>query len=379
MIKRTFWLERIKALWSERSIVWLSGVRRAGKTTISRSIPNVEYFDCELPRIRALMADPEKFLQTINHDCVVLDEIHRLDNPSELLKIAADHFPQVKILATGSSSLGASAKFKDTLAGRKLELQLTPMICDDLKRFAGHSIKRRLIRGGLPQVYMSKKYPESYFQEWIDAYWAKDIQELFRLERKSSFQKFLELLMVQSGGIFEANKFSGPCAVSHTTIANYLSILEETYVTYVLRPFSTYKTAEIVAAPKVYVFDTGFVCYYKGIHELNSKNAGYLWEHFVLNEMQAQLQSRKIGYWRDKQGHEIDFIIERRGKSPIAVEAKWNSKDFDFANLRVFAHQYPDAEVFVVCSDLSGVVVKKIDGVKVTLTSLTGLVKILVK
>jgi hypothetical protein len=98
----------------------------------------------------------------------------------------------------------------------------------------------------------------------MDAYWAKDIQELFRLERRASFQRFVELLLAQSGGIFEATRFAAPCEVSRTTIANYLAALEATSVALVLRPFSTRRSNEIIAAPKVYGFDTGFVCAHRG-------------------------------------------------------------------------------------------------------------------
>jgi len=321
------------------------------------------------------MADPEKFLKDRQGKRIVLDEIHRLDNPSELLKIAADHYPDTKIIATGSSSISASVKFKDTLAGRKTELWLTPIIYDDIRDFKKYDIKHRFLFGGLPPFFLSKKLPERYFQEWVDAYWAKDIQELFRLERRNSFQKFLELLMIQSGGIFEASKFSGPCAVSHTTISNYLSVLEETYVVHVLRPFSTYKSTEIVAAPKVYMFDTGFVCYYRGLHDLKLNELGQMWEHFVLNEIHAHLQSRHIRYWRDKQGHEVDFIIERRGDAPIAVESKWSSNSFDFTGLRLFLNKYPNAKAFVVSNDLTHARTKKIDGFPIIFTGLKELIK----
>ncbi|MBI5554478.1 MAG: ATP-binding protein [Elusimicrobia bacterium] len=375
MIKRKYWLKKIEELWRGRSIVWLSGVRRVGKTVLTKSLPRVKYFDCELPRVRNMMADPERFLKNVKSQCLALDEIHRVDNPSEILKIAADHFPRLKILATGSSTLSASTKFRDTLAGRKAELWLTPIMSDDLERFRSGNLKHRLLFGGLPPFYLSRRFPEKYFQEWVDAYWAKDIQELFRLERRSSFQKFLELLMIQSGGIFEANKFANPCAVSHTTIATYLSVLEETYVAHVIRPFSTYKKTEIVAAPRVYMFDTGFVCYYKGIQELLAKETGFLWEHFVLNELQARLQSRHIHYWRDKQGHEVDFIIGRRGQPPIAIEAKWNSRDFNIVNLRVFLRQYPRSEALVVCADLSATIIKQVDGITITFMGISELAR----
>jgi predicted AAA+ superfamily ATPase len=115
MKKRSFWVEQIGKAWESRSVIWLSGVRRVGKTFLSRSLADVEYFDCELPRVRAMLEDPEGFLRPLRGRTIILDEIHRLQNPSELLKIAADHYPEVRILATGSSTLGASAKFKDTL------------------------------------------------------------------------------------------------------------------------------------------------------------------------------------------------------------------------------------------------------------------------
>ena len=132
MVKRHFWLNKIAEGLQKRSVLWLSGVRRVGKTVLCKSLPNIEYFDCELPRVRKMMEDPQSFLDDLKGRTVVMDEVHRLANPSEVLKIAADHFPETKIVATGSSTLGASAKFKDTLSGRKYELWLTPMITEDL-------------------------------------------------------------------------------------------------------------------------------------------------------------------------------------------------------------------------------------------------------
>jgi predicted AAA+ superfamily ATPase len=187
------------------------------------------------------MEDHQAFLEDRKGSRVVLDEVHRLDNPSELLKIAADHYPDVRILATGSSTLGSSAKFRDTLAGRKAELWLTPMIGADLVDFAQTDLEHRFLHGGLPPFFLENDLPEREFQEWMDAYWAKDIQELFRLERRYSFQKFAELLMTQSGGVFEATRFARPCEVSRTTISNYLAVLEATFVVHVLRPFSTHR------------------------------------------------------------------------------------------------------------------------------------------
>ena len=377
MVHRNFWLDKIEVSWRERRVLWLSGVRRVGKTCLAQSLRDVEYFDCELPRVRRRMEDPEDFLDGLRGRRVVLDEVHRLDNPAQLLKIAADHYRDVSILATGSSTLGASTKFRDTLAGRKAELWLTPMIGADLQDFASPDIERRLLRGGLPPFFLADALPERDFQEWMDAYWAKDIQELFRLERRQSFQKFATMLMAQSGGIFDAARFARPCEVSRTTIANYLAVLEATFVAHVVRPFSSRRQHEIVSAPKVYAFDTGFVCYHRGWHELRREDLGLLWEHLVLNEMHAHLQARDVRYWRDKRGHEVDFVVARRGRPPVAIECKWSAENFDWSNLRAFLRQYPNATPLVVSRDVPQKLTRRHGDVSANLVSLPGLIKML--
>lgn len=377
MIQRQFWLNKIKDRLQQRSVLWLSGVRRVGKTMLCQSIPEIEYFDCELPRVRTMLEDPQSFLEDMKGRTIILDDIHRLANPSEILKIAADHYPDIKIVATGSSTLGVSAKFKDTLTGRKHELWLTPMNSEDLIDFDQPELSHRFIRGGLPPFFLAASFPERDVQEWMEAYWAKDIQELFRLERRHSFLKFAELLMIQSGGIFEAASFARPCEVSRTTISNYLAVLEATFVIHVIRPFSSYRQTEIISAPRVYAFDTGFMCYYRGWQTLRQDDYGTLWEHYVLNELHAQTQSRKIMYWRDKRGHEIDFILTKRQSEPVAIECKWKAADFDATNIKSFRRQYPEGSNFVVSSDIKKSFSRSYDNVHVRFVSLTELIKTL--
>jgi predicted AAA+ superfamily ATPase len=375
MVKRRFWLNLIEQAWREKSVVWLAGVRRVGKTCLCQSLPDVEYFDCELPRVRRMMEDPQAFLDGLRGRRVVLDEVHRLGNPSELLKIAADHYADIRVLATGSSTLGASSKFRDTLAGRKRDLWLTPMCLEDLHDFKRTDLRHRFLRGGLPPFFLAEKLPERDFQEWLDAYWAKDIQELFRLERRSSFQKFVELLVAQSGGIFEATRFAAPCEVSRTTIANYLKVVEATFVAHVIRPFSTHRPTEIVSAPKVYAFDTGFSCYYRGWHELRGEDLGTLWEHFVLNEVMAHSQTRQVFYWRDKRGHEVDLVWAPRGGKPLAVECKWSADEFEVTGIAALRRQYPQGENVVVARDVERPFVRNYGDLKVHFKTLSSLVE----
>ncbi len=362
LINRPFWQKLIEKAWEERNIIWLMGVRRAGKTSLCRSLPDIEYLDCERPRVRQLFDDPEGFLTGQKGKRLVLDEIHRLENPSEILKLAADHYPDVKIIATGSSTLGAGAKFKDTLTGRKREFWLTPLLLQEMRDFGNENLEHRFLFGGLPSFFTSSKLPEDDFKEWMDAYWAKDIQDMFKVGKRYSFQKFVELLLAYSGGQFEASKFTGPCEVTRQTISNYLAILEATFVVHVIRPYSTHKPSEIVMAPKVYGFDTGFVCYAKGWRELRKEDFGLLWEQCVLNEIQGLLQTHTIHYWRDKQGHEVDFILrDKNNNSLITIECKYTSSSVGHgrstvshiaSNIEAFRHHYPDGKNYVVSSDI---------------------------
>ena len=351
MVNRGFWVERIEQAWRERPVLWLTGVRRVGKTTLVRELADTAYFDCELPRVRRqIEEDPEGFLAQARAPRLIFDEVHRVDQPSELLKIAADHFPNLRVLATGSSTLSASHRFRDTLAGRKRQLHLLPVLYRELPAF-GADLKTRMFHGGLPENLVSETFPEKDFVEWMDAFWARDIQELFRLEKRTTFMRLLELLLVQSGQLCELNSMTSACGASRQTLTNYLNVLEVTGAVTVLRPFSSNPRKEIVSMPKVYGFDTGFVCHTRGWRDLRHEDCGLLWEHLVLDELRLAFGQDALFYWRDKRKREIDFILARRGEAPVAIECKWKLKSARETHFPAFQALYPNARQILVTSD----------------------------
>ena len=370
MNTRRAWTDLIHAAWARRPICWLQGVRRVGKTVLAQSLEDAAYYDCELPSVRRDLRDPESFLDAHAGRRIVLDEVHRLDDPAELLKIAADHHPRTRVLATGSSSLGARAKFRDTLAGRKHEVWLTPMTHADAAAFGQPNVAHRLGHGGLPPFFLAKTPPERDYQEWLDAFWAKDVQELFRLEKRGPFARLFEMLLVDSGAIFEATRFARACEISRQTVMNYLEVLEATFVMHVVRPFATNTSAEIVAAPRVYGFDTGFVAYHRGWLPLRRDDYGPLWEHLVLNELHAATQSRNVQYWRTKSGHEVDFVIAPRRARPMAIECKWSEDAFDPAGMVAFRQRYPAGENVLVAADAKRASRRRIGGLDVRVVGL---------
>lgn len=157
--------------------------------------------------------------------------------------------------------------------------------------------------------------------------------------------------------------FARDCEVSRTTISNYLAVLEATFVAHVLKPFSARRATEIVAAPKVYAFDTGFVCHHRGWNTIRNDDLGLLWEHFVLNELHARLQTR-----------EIDFVFQRRRTPPTAIECKWSAGDFDARNLAAFRQAHPRGDNFVVAHDVRRPYRRSVAGHDVQFVGLEGLI-----
>ena len=223
MIARPFWLQRIEAAWRDVPIAWLCGVRRVGKTTLAESLgaDRILYVNCDVPAVEDMVRDPQLFFRDCSKAIVVFDEIHQLRNPTRLLKIGADVFPQVKILATGSSTLAASKKFRDTLTGRKRLVHLTPVLWDELTAFAS-TLQKRLLHGGLPPALLAETNRPAFYREWVDSFFARDIQRLFAFRDMNSFNALFEYLLGQSGGQFEVTNFlagdwaaGGPGAPQH--------------------------------------------------------------------------------------------------------------------------------------------------------------------
>jgi hypothetical protein len=112
----------------------------------------------------------------------------------------------------------------------------------------------------------------------------------------------------------------------------------------------------------------------RGWEGLRADDLGPLWEHYVLNEVVARTQSRRVQYWRDKQGHEVDFVLARRSGPPTAIECKWSEAAFDPAGLRSFRTRYPDGESFVVAADVIRSSTRSFGDVRVRVVGLEGLV-----
>ena len=374
MIERPYWQQRIEVAWSEAPIAWLCGVRRAGKTTLAQALGNERalYINCDLPSVEEMVRDPQMFYRSCEKPVVVFDEIHQLRDPARLLKIGADLFPRLKILATGSSTLAASRKFRDTLAGRKRLVHLLPVLLEELPAFGGAALSRRLLHGGLPSALMADAKKPALYREWLDSFFARDIQRLFGFRDVNRFNAFFEYCLRLSGGQFEQTRAASAVGITRPTVESHLRALEITHAVTLVRPFHGGGQNEIVRQPKVYAFDTGFVSWARGWEPLRPEDCGALWEHLVLESLQARFTDEPIRYWRDKQGREVDFVLARRRDEVDVVECKWNPGAFDGAALKVFRSAYPKGRNYLVTPSASPAYQKRLGGLKVTVCTPAG-------
>jgi predicted AAA+ superfamily ATPase len=354
MIDRPFWQGKMERAWSEAPIVWLAGVRRSGKTTLAKDFGSDRslYLNCDLPVADDMVRDPALFFRNCDRPIVIFDEIHQLSDPSRVLKIAADEFPKLRVLATGSSTLAASRKFRDTLTGRKRQLRLVPVLTGELAAF-GATLEKRLYHGGLPPALLDATKQPSFYREWLDSFFARDIQRLFAFRDINRFNALFEYVLCQSGGQLETSRTATALGISRQTVESHLRALEVTQALTLVRPFHGGGQGEIVRQPKAYAFDTGFVSFARGWDPLRPSDRGLLWEHLVLETFQALRPDEPVRYWRDKAGREIDFVRPRGRDAIDAYECKWNPDEFDTGAIKVFRERYPKGENYLV-TPLSG-------------------------
>ncbi|HEY5914051.1 MAG TPA: DUF4143 domain-containing protein, partial [Verrucomicrobiae bacterium] len=158
----------------------------------------------------------------------------------------------------------------------------------------------------------------------------------------------LEYLLRQSGGLFDVTKTASAVGISRPTVESHLQALQVTQVVTLLRPFHGGSQKEITRMPRLYCFDTGFVSQARGWNPLRPADCGLLWEHLVLERLQAYLPDFHLHYWRDKTGREVDFVVVRNREQVDTIECKWDPSEFDAAGLKAFRALYPKGVNYLV-------------------------------
>ena len=304
----------------------LTGPRRAGKTTLLRRLfSKAQYYLLEDPDIIArLRADPRSFIEEIRPPAI-LDEIQNVPEILNYVRTQMDRFSNKKgqWLLTGSQDAPLMKGVTESMAGRVAVFHLLPLSISETPKVS-------LLRGGFPEVLAHPMVSQTWFRSYIQTYLERDVRAITSIRDLATFRRFLSLLASRCGQILNRTDLAAPLGVTVPTISEWLNILEITSQIILVPPFYENFGKRLIKSPKLYFSDSGLVCHLLGIESelmLNrSTFLGAIFEGFVASEIIKQQmnsgRSRKLFYFRDQQGLEIDFLVPAGDRKIFTIEAK---------------------------------------------------------
>lgn len=349
MLKRIL-AKKLKGLALKFPVVCITGPRQSGKTTLVKSIFfDKDYASLEDPDTREFaLNDPRGFLATYGRG-VIIDEVQRVPSLFSYIQTAVDLKNRPgRFILTGSQNILLQENISQTLAGRAATLKLLPFSLDELKNteYEPNSAEEYIFKGSYPRIYDKKINPHDWYPNYIQTYVERDVRLIKNISDLNSFQKFIKLCAGRIGQVLNLLSLGNDCGITHNTAKAWISILESTYIIFLLRPYHKNFNKRLIKMPKLYFYDTGLACSLLGIQNKQQLSthysAGSLFESFVLSEIIKHSLNRGLKercyYWRDRTGNEVDCIIENL-RSLLSIEVKFSktiTNDF-FNGLKYWA------------------------------------------
>ena len=332
MIKRTL-SEKLKTLALKFPVVSVVGPRQSGKTTLVKNVfSRLDYVTLEDIDTREFaLKDPRGFLATHNQG-VIIDEAQKAPNLFSYIQTEVDKREKSgQFILTGSQNFLLQENISQTLAGRVAILRLLPFSLEEL-RGAGyklHNSEEYIFKGFYPRIYDKKISPVDWYYNYIQTYVERDVRLIKNVADLHTFQKFVKLCAGRIGQILNLSSLGNDCGITHNTAKAWASILEASYVIFLLKPYYKNFNKRLIKMPKLYFYDTGLACSLLGIQNKTQLNSHYLrgglFESFVMAEIIKRKfnkgQEHNCYYWRDKTGNEIDCIAEVSGRL-LKIEIK---------------------------------------------------------
>lgn len=370
---------------NSKNISLVLGARQVGKTTVLKELYNLLngknkalFLDLDIFTNFEKVSSFENLVNTLklagyeenqkDFFYLFLDEFQRYKDLSIVMKNVYDNFDNIKIYASGSSSITIKDQIQESLAGRKIINTLHPLDFEEFlwfkeseinvkntKKLSGKDLhksasallellKEFIIFGGYPEVVLQKTKREKIetLKSIFDLYVKKDLVEYLKVEKILQVKKLIEFLAINNGQKIKYESITELCSLKYKEVKDYIEILQETYLIYVLRPFFTNKNKELVKIPKIYFIDNGVRNFF--INNFNHAelrdDKGFLFEAYVLSEL-LKSGEESMKFWQDKNNHEVDIVLD---KVAIEIKFKTSLKHEDFIGLKAFAMQYKDAK-----------------------------------
>ncbi len=324
---------KLLSLAKQFPVISIIGPRQSGKSTLVKyCFPQYDYISFEdIDNRRRALLDMRGFLEQYNKGAI-FDEVQRVPELFSYLQTHVDATGKKgRFILTGSHNYLLQEKVSQSLAGRVAMLRLLPFSIkelDDTGKLTG-DINKILFKGFYPRLFSSRVKPTDWYPSYIETYMQRDVREIKNIPNLNYFQKFLHLLAGRHGQQLNLTSLASEVGVVHNTIASWISILEASYIIYLLKPHFNNFNKRVTKTPKLYFFDSGLVCSLLGIEKAEQLNThhikGHLFEGLIITELIKARYNNGLPnncyYWRDKTGNEVDCIIDKAG-SLTAVEIK---------------------------------------------------------
>jgi len=343
-IKRYIFSQLIEKLRNDNKIIVLYGARQVGKTSLVKQVVNelglkTLLLNADIDQTaKAFGSQDFDLMNSIvdSYDLLVIDEAQRIENIGLNLKILYDQKPNLKIIATGSSSFELANKISEPLTGRKWTYNLYPISFLELKsHFNNYELQKqleeRMIYGSYPELfkYVSREDRRNYLLELSSAYLYKDVLELETIKHSRKIHDLLKLLSFQIGSEVSLSELAQRLEMATETVDRYIDLLEKSFVIFRLSGFSRNLRNEVTKKQKIYFYDLGIRnIIIDNLKPLEDRNdLGALFENLMISERYKRnkythgLESNY--FWRLRTGAEIDYIEEGNGEL-FAYEFKYS-------------------------------------------------------
>lgn len=319
-------------LATQYPVVTVTGPRQSGKTTLCRAtFPEKPYVNLESLDLRAFATeDPRGFLASYP-DGAILDEIQRTPDLLSYLQPLIDEQERPgQFILTGSQQFEVMTNITQSLAGRTALLKLLPLSMEELSDASiALDTDQQILTGFYPRIYNSNITPVQALGDYVETYVERDIRQLVAIKNLSLFEKFVRLCAGRTGQLLNLQSLGNDVGISHTTAKSWLTLLEASYVVFLLRPWHTNLAKRQVKSPKLYFYDVGLASYLLGAensqHIQTHPLRGSLFENLIVIEALKYRYNRgqrnNLYFWRDSMGNEVDLLIEN-GPEVVPVEIK---------------------------------------------------------
>lgn len=318
-------LEPILKQFSKFPVVAILGPRQSGKTTLARHFfKNHHYVNLENPNELAFVTnDPERFFREHENEYgIIIDEFQYAPQLLSYIQIEADtHDRPGYFVLTGSQNFLMNEAISQSLAGRVGILTLLPLSIHELaeNELTPSSIDILIFKGGYPRIHAQNFTPQELFPSYIRTYVERDVRELSTVENLLTFQKFMQLCAARVGQQLNISDLATQCGIDQKTVHRWLSILDASYIIFLLKPYHKNFTKRVTKTPKLYFHDTGLACALLKLRSAEdlalSSFRGPLFENLILADLYKQYYNLGLEptlyYWRDLNGRiEIDGLID---------------------------------------------------------------------